>query len=78
MWERDKLFSRYFKAKNTDTKHSLFNECRSLRNELTAKKRNGKIQYYRDYFENKNKKISAIWKSLLLRSSLLTKLISLL
>ena len=64
MWERDKLFSRYFKVKNTDTKHSLFNEYKSLRNELTAKKRNEKIQYYRNYFESNNKKISAIWKGI--------------
>ena len=40
----------------------LFNEYTSLRNELTAEKGNGKIQYYRNYFENNNKKISAIWK----------------
>ena len=58
------MFSRYFKAKNTDTKHSLFNEYKSLRNELTAKTRNGIIQYYRNYFENDNKKISAIWKGI--------------
>ena len=64
MWERDQLFSRYFKVKNTDTKHSLFNEYKSLRNKLTAKQRNGKIQYYRNYFENNKKKISAIWKGM--------------
>ena len=54
MWGRDKLFSRYFKAKNIDTKHSLFNEYKPLRNELITKKRSGKIQYYRNYFDNNN------------------------
>ena len=64
MWQRDKLFQKYYKETNLERKELLHVKYKSLRNELTKKKRDSKTNYYQVYFANNSKKVSAIWKGI--------------
>ena len=64
MWQRDKLFQKYYKETNLERKELLHVKYKSLRNELTKKKRDSKPNYYQVYFANNAKKVSAIWKGI--------------
>ena len=56
MWQRDKLFQKYYKETNLERKELLHVKYKSLRNELTKKKRDSKTNYYQVYFVNNSKK----------------------
>ena len=56
MWQRDKLFQKYYKETNLVRKELLHVKYKSLRNELTKKKRDSKTNYYQVYFANNSKK----------------------
>ena len=45
MWQRDKLFQKYYKETNLERKELLHVKYMSLRSELTKKKRNSKTNY---------------------------------
>ena len=64
MWQPDKLFQKYYKETNLERKELLHVKYKSLRNELTKKKRDSKTNYYQVYFANNSKKVSAIWKGI--------------
>ena len=64
MWERDKMFKQYCKESNPNKKTDLFNRYKIMRNNLTDLKRTNKIDYYKNYFSNNSKKVSAIWKGI--------------
>ena len=64
MWQRDKLFQKYYKETNLERKELLHVKYMSLRSELTKKKRNSKTNYYQVYFANNSRKVSAIWKGI--------------
>ena len=53
MWKRDKLFRKFRTASDDNTKTKLYNDYKTLRNELTLLKRNNKLEYYKQYFEKK-------------------------
>ena len=64
MWQRDKLFNKYCTENDHERKDLLLRKYKSLRNDLTSKKRDSKINYYQAYFADNSKKISAIWKGI--------------
>ena len=64
MSQRDKVFSRYNKAKDNDNKEILYHQYKKLRNDLTKIQRDSKIKYYKNYFEINKKKTSVIWEGI--------------
>ena len=46
MWQRDKYFRTYYSETNTNRKELLHIKYKTLRNELTKKKRVSKMNYY--------------------------------
>ena len=63
MWERDKLFKKYYNAKDEERKQNLLDYKRT-RNEVTTLKRKNKTEYYKIYFEKNIKKTKALWKGI--------------
>ena len=45
-------------------KLNYYNHYKLLRNQLTSKKRESKIQYYKSYFEKNQQKSAALWKGI--------------
>ena len=64
MWKRDKLFRKFRTASDDNTKTKLYNDYKTLWNELTLLKRNNKLEYYKQYFEKNKKKTAALWKGI--------------
>ena len=64
MWKRDKLFRKFRTASDDNIKTKLYNDYKTLRNELTLLKRNNKLEYYKQYFEKNKKKTAALWKGI--------------
>ena len=64
MWKRHKLFRKFRTASDDNTKTKLYNDYKTLRNELTLLKRNNKLEYYKQYFEKNKKKTAALWKGI--------------
>ena len=60
MWERDKIFHKYCKENNPEKRVSLYNEYKSMRNEVTRKKRISKLEYYKLYFAKNSGKIASM------------------
>ena len=64
MWERDKLFKKYYNAKDEERKQNLLDHYKRTRNEVTRLKRKNKTEYYKIYFEKNIKKTKALWKGI--------------
>ena len=64
MWERDKIFHQYCKENSVERRNNLYNKYKILRNNLTQKKRDSKIEYYKSYFAKNTSKIANIWKGI--------------
>ena len=64
MWERDKIFHKFCKENDPQKRDSLYNEYKSVRNEVTSKKRISKVEYYQSYFDKNSNKIKSIWKGI--------------
>ena len=64
MWERDKIFHKYCKENSLERRNNLYNKYKNLRNELTLKERQSKIEYYKSYFAMNTSKIANIWKGI--------------
>ena len=64
MWERDKIFHNYCKEDNVPRREILYSQFKKLRNELTQKKRDSKIEYYKSYFATNSNKVANIWKGI--------------
>ena len=64
--ERDKLLHRYCKTvdKELVSSQAIYDEYKSVRNELTKLKRDRKIEYYHKYFESNKHKSSSLWKGI--------------
>ena len=60
MWEGDKIFHKYCKENRLERRNNLYNKYKTLRNELTLKKRENKIEYYKSYFATNISKIANI------------------
>ena len=56
MWERDKIFHQYCKENSVERRNNLYNKYKILRNNLTQKKRDSKIEYYKSYFAKNTSK----------------------
>ena len=74
MWERDKIFHQYCKENSVERRNNLYNKYKILRNNITQKKRDSKIEYYKSYFAKNTSKIANIWKGI--RSLIKIKLTS--
>ena len=62
--EKNKVLRKYIHSKNTDTKFTLLEEFKKLKNEITLLTRTGKKAYYKKYFtENKNN-LQKMWKGI--------------
>ena len=64
MWKRDKLFKNFRNDSDGNVKTKFYNDYKKLRNELTTLKRNNKLDYYKQYFEENKKKTAALWKGI--------------
>ena len=64
MWKRNKIFHKYCKENNLERRNNLYNKYKTLKNELTLKKRGSKIEYYKSYFTTNTSKIANIWKGI--------------
>ena len=60
MWERDKLFKKYYNAKDEERKQNLLDHYKRTRNEVPTLKRKNKTEYYKIYFEKNIKKTKAL------------------
>ena len=60
----EKRFRKFRTASDDNTKTKLYNDYKTLRNELTLLKRNNKLEYYKQYFEINKKKTAALWKGI--------------
>ena len=57
---KNKLFNKYIKCKSLTLKPLLYNDYKRLKNEILAKTRESKKEFYRDYFtKNNNKTLQA-------------------
>ena len=64
MWERDKLFKKYYNAKDEERKQNLLDHYKRARNEVTTLERKNKTEYYKIYFEKNIKKTKALWEGI--------------
>ena len=71
--QRDKLFHKYCKEKDSNKKVELHNEYKIIRNVITKLKRNSKIEFYKNYFQMNTNKLSAVWKGIRALVNLNTK-----
>ena len=66
MNKRDKLLRKYSKLKNKVNENArfIYDDYKKIRNKVTKMKRDSKVEYYRRFFEENQKKSSAIWKGI--------------
>ena len=64
MWERDKVYKKYHNSSTEIMKLNYYNHYKLLRNQLTSKQRESKIQYYKSYFDKNQQKSAALWKGI--------------
>ena len=64
MWELDKIFHKYCKEENQEIRDNFHIKYKSLRNQITQRTRDSKIEYYKSYFANNTSKVANIWKGI--------------
>ena len=64
IWERDKLFSKYCRAKDIRKKFELHEKFKRYRNEIVFKIRNSKKIYFQSFFEKNKNDSKKIWKGI--------------
>ena len=64
MWERDKIFHKYCKEDDQERRENFHIKYKSLRNQITQRKRESKTDYYKSYFANNTSNVANIWKGI--------------
>ena len=64
MWELDKIFHKYCKEENQERRDNFHIKYKSLRNQITQRTRDSKIEYYKSYFASNTSKVANIWKGI--------------
>ena len=64
MWERDKLFRKYCREKDSVKKVDYHNQFKVLRNQVTFEIRNSKVHYIKYFFENNKNDSKKVWKGI--------------
>ena len=64
MWEYDKIFHKYCKEDDQERRENFHMKYKSLRNQITQRKRERKTDYYKSYFANNTSKVANIWKGI--------------
>ena len=64
MWELDKIFHKYCKEDDQERRENFHIKYKSLRNQITQRKRESKTDYYKSYFANNTSKVANIWKGI--------------
>ena len=61
---KSKLYKKYIKCKNNETKILLFNEYKTLKNQINELICLGKKQYYTNFFTVNNNNLRKIWEGI--------------
>ena len=66
MHERDKLLRKFCNLKDKNSTHAqnIYNQYKTIRNNVTNLKRQSKSNYYKEYFEINKTKSSMLWKGI--------------
>ena len=66
MKKRDKLLAKFskHKKKNSVLAANLYNDYSIIRNNVTKRKRDSKMDYYKRFFDSNKNKMSTIWKGI--------------
>ena len=58
---KNKLYNKYIKCKNNELKIGIFNEYKTLKNQINKLIRLGKKTHYANYFKENNNNLRKIW-----------------
>ena len=61
---KNKLYSKYIKCKNNEIKILLFNDYKTLKNQINELIRLGKKNHYTNYFNENNNNLRKIWEGI--------------
>ena len=61
---KNKLYNRYSKTKDVESKPQMFEEYKSLRNTINELLRKSKTSYYKSFFTEHNNNIKKVWEGI--------------